>query len=169
MTPDSEAASPSSPFRLPAFRFLFTGRTTSHMANQMQAVAVAWQIYDLTGSALNLGLIGLVQVLSPLCLTLIAGQVADRYDRRIVVRCCYGVEITVSCGLLLLSSLAAPPLFAFYVLLLINGAARTFEGPCLQSMLPAIVPRDLLGRSIAVNSSALRMGQLAGPLLGGVL
>jgi len=169
--PDSDAPRPPgfSPFRLPAFRYLFTGRVTSHMGNQMQAVAVGWQIYDLTGSALNLGLIGLVQFLSPLCLTLIAGQVADRYDRRVVVRCCYAVEITASCGLLLLSSLPQPPLIAFYLLLLMNGAARTFEGPCLQSLLPAVVPRDMLGRAIAVNSSALRMGQLAGPSLGGLL
>ena len=158
-----------SPFRLGPYRFLFTARVTSHMANQMQAVAVGWQIYDLTGSALNLGLIGLVQFLSPLCLTLVAGQVADRYDRKLVVRCCYIVEISVSIGLLLLTLAPAPAVPVFYVLLLMNAMARTFEGPALQSLLPVLVPRAILGRAVAVNSSALRMGQLIGPSLGGLL
>ncbi len=64
------------------FRLLFTTRTAANTANQMQAVAVGWLIYDLTGSAMALGLIGLVQFLPPLALSLIAGQVVDRSSRR---------------------------------------------------------------------------------------
>src|ERR1700723_3861859 len=78
------------------FRLLFTTRPPANTANQMQAVAVGWLIYDLTGSALALGLIGLVQFLPPLALSLIAGQVVDRYSRRLTLIYCYIVELIVS-------------------------------------------------------------------------
>jgi MFS family permease len=169
MTAAPAAAESGSPFRIRAFRLLFTARVASHTANQMQAVAIAWQVYDLTGSALHLGLIGLVQFIAPLCLTLVAGQIADQFDRRQVIRCCYVVEIAASSGLVALSLTAAPPLAAFYLLLLVNSMARTFENPGLQALLPALVPRESLGRAVATNSSALRMAQLGGPTLGGFL
>lgn len=155
--------------RVKAFRPLFLTRIVSNTANQMQAVAVGWQIYDLTGSALNLGLIGLVQFLPPLCFSLLAGQISDRHDRRFILRCCYVVEACVSLGLLALTNLHQPPIGAFFALLLVNGVARTFEGPSLQSLIPALMPRAVLGRAIAANSSASKIAQLAGPSLGGLL
>src|ERR1700689_57971 len=85
------------------FRLLFTTRTAANTANQMQAVAVGWLIYDLTGSALALGLIGLVQFVPPLCLTLFAGQLVDNHSRRLILGCCYAIELSVSLGLLVLA------------------------------------------------------------------
>jgi MFS family permease len=155
--------------RVRAFRPLFLTRIVSNTANQMQAVAVGWQIYDLTGSALYLGLIGLIQFLPPVGFSLVAGQVSDRYDRRLILRCCYTVEACVSLGLLTLTNLHQPPVAAFFILLLMNGIARTFEGPSLQSLIPALVPRAVLGRAIAANSSASKIAQLTGPSLGGFL
>src|SRR5277367_2048061 len=102
------------------FRLLFTTRTAANTANQMQAVAVGWLIYDLTGSAFALGLIGLVQFLPPLGLTLLAGQVVDRHSRRIVLRCCYGVELSVSLGLLLLAMVTERPVGLIFSLLFLN-------------------------------------------------
>src|SRR5271168_3870991 len=90
-------------FRYRPFRLLFTTRTAANTANQMQAVAVGWLIYDLTGSALALGLIGLVQFMPPLALTLVAGQIVDHHSRRLILICCYTLEVTVSVGLLLLA------------------------------------------------------------------
>src|SRR5580698_11366872 len=78
------------------FRLLFTTRTAANTANQMQSVAVGWLIYDITGSALALGLIGLVQFIPPLALSLIAGQVIDRYSRKSILIYCYIVEFAVS-------------------------------------------------------------------------
>src|SRR5580704_4310844 len=89
-------------FRHRPFRLLFTTRAAANTANQMQAVAVGWLIYDLTGSALALGLIGLVQFLPPLALTLFAGQVVDHYSRRLILNCCYVIEFGVSLGLIVL-------------------------------------------------------------------
>ena len=83
-------------FRIRAFALLFTTRLASNTANQMQAIAIGWQVYDLTNSALNLGLIGLVQFMPPLLLMLLAGTVADRYNRRLILRCCYVIEFCMS-------------------------------------------------------------------------
>ena len=93
---------PSTPlFRVRPFRLLFITRFASNAATQMLAVIVGWHVYELTDSALHLGMIGLVQVLPPLLLMLAAGQVADRYNRRIVLLCCYAVAFCSSVGLVL--------------------------------------------------------------------
>ncbi len=151
------------------FRFLFITRVSSNTANQMQAVAVGWLIYDLTGSALALGLIGMVQFLPPLCLTLLAGQAVDRHSRRIILRYCYGVELSVSLALLVLTTLTDRPVGLVFALLFINAIARTFEGPALQSLVPSTVPRELLMQAVSAHASAGKMSQLVGPALGGLL
>jgi MFS family permease len=156
-------------FSVRAFRLLFTIRSASGTASQMQSVAIGWQVYLLTGSPFHLGMIGLVQFVAPFCLALIAGQVVDRYDRRLILRSCYGVEAAVSVGLLVLTLMAAPPLVAIYILLLINSLARAFEGPALQTLLPIMVPRPILSRAVAAYTSAHKASQLMGPALGGIL
>src|SRR3954470_1152950 len=105
MTAAAAAETPLFSFR--AFRLIFWSRISVNIALQMQAVAVGWQIYDLTGSALDLGLIGFVQILPPLCLTLPAGQIADRYDRRLILLVCYAIELVAMLGLMLLTLFVA--------------------------------------------------------------
>jgi MFS family permease len=156
-------------FREGPFRLIFAIKFSSNTANQMLGVVVGWQVYDLTGSAFDLGMIGLVQFLPPLALTLYAGQVADRYDRRIVLRFCYAVQIFMPIGLLVLTNVESPPLIAFYALLLIGALSRTFEGPTLQALLPSMVGRDALAQAIALSTSAQKMSSLLGPSLGGLI
>jgi MFS family permease len=156
-------------FRHRPFRLLFTTRVTSNTANQMQAVAVGWYIYALTGSPLALGLIGLVQFLPPLCLSLVAGQVVDHYSRRLILITCYAIELSVSLSLLVLAVFFAHPVGLVFGLLLCNAVARTFEGPALQSLVPSTVPREILMRAVSVHVSAGKMSQLLGPALGGLL
>jgi MFS family permease len=152
-------------FHYRPFRLLFTTRTA---ANQMQAVAVGWLIYDLTGSAMALGLIGLVQFLPPLALSLIAGQVVDRSSRRLILIYCYIVELIVSVALLLLAAFADRPVGLIFALLFINAVARTFEAPALQSLVPSTVPREILLQAVSAHASAGKMSQLIGPALGGL-
>jgi MFS family permease len=160
---------PNTPlFRIRAFALLFTTRLASNSANQMQAIAIGWQVYDLTNSALNLGLIGLVQFMPPLLLMLLAGTVADRYNRRLILRCCYVIEFCMSAGLLLVTLQPHPSVPAIYGLLFVNACARTFENPCVPSLLPLMVPRVLLSRAIAAHVFAGRMSVLLGPSLGGI-
>jgi MFS family permease len=169
----SEPPVPATPipplFHHRPFRLLFTTRVASNTANQMQAVAVGWLIYDLTGSALALGLIGLVQFLPPLCLTLPAGQVVDHFSRRHILIVCYAVELCVSLGLVVLATFFYRPVELIFVLLFINAVSRTFEGPALQSLVPSTVPRAILMKAVSAHVSAGKMSQLVGPALGGLL
>jgi MFS family permease len=170
MNPSSIAIDAEAPLlRFRAFRLLFTTRFASTTSNQMMGVVVGWQIYDLTNSALALGMIGLVQFAAPLLLILVAGEVADRYDRRLIVRCCYMVQTAVMLGLLSLTLLPTPPVAAFYGLLLVNSLARTFEAPSLQSLMPTLVPNEILSRAIAAYASSGRIAMLMGPSLGGLI
>jgi MFS family permease len=156
-------------FHYRPFRLLFTTRTAANTANQMQAVAVGWLIYDLTGSPLALGLIGLVQFIPPLLLTLPAGQIVDHHSRRFILICCYIVEAAVSLGLLALAVFADHPVRLIFALLLVNAVARTFEAPALQSLVPSTVPREILMQAVSAHASAGKMSQLLGPALGGLL
>ncbi len=168
-SPPVSAPSPAPLFRHRPFRLLFTTRAAANTANQMQAVAVGWLVYDLTGSALALGLIGLVQFIPPLVLSLVAGQVVDRHSRKLILVYCYLVEFAVSASLLLLAVFADRPVRPIFALLLINAIARTFEAPALQSLVPSTVPRDILMRAVSAHASAGKMWQLIGPALGGLL
>jgi MFS family permease len=158
---------PSTPlFRVRPFRLLFITRVASTTAVQMLAVVVGWHVYELTDSALQLGMIGLVQVLPPLLLMLATGQVADRYNRRLVLRCCYAVAFVSAAGLV---AVAAVPQPRIYVLLLVNASARVFEQPVMQALVPVMAPRAILNRAIAAHVSARQLSVLVGPSLGGLL
>ena len=135
----------------------------------MLGVAIGWQMYALTGSALDLGLVGLAQFLPMVVLTLVTGHVADRYDRRSIVRL---TQAAMGCVALILGLgslsgwLGRDLLFALVAVL---GGARAFEMPCLTSLLPALVPRHALRQATAASSSANQTAQILGPALGGGL
>jgi MFS family permease len=161
---------PSMPlFRVRPVALLFTTRVASNSSNQMLSVAVGYQVYELTGSALHLGLIGLVQFLPPLLLMLIAGHVADRYNRRLVLRACFAIEFCATSGIMITALFSQPSLVAIYPLLLTNATARTFEQPTMQSLVPVMAPRVILARAVAAHVSGGRLSNLLGPAFGGLL
>jgi MFS family permease len=162
--------SPATPiFRVRSFRNLFITRVASTTAFQMVGVIVGWHVYELTDSALHLGLIGLAQFLPQFVLMLPAGQIADRLNRRYVLWFCYSLAFASSAGLMWVAAQPAPSLVAIYLLVALNMAARTFEQPVMQALLPIMVPRAILGRAIAAHISARQLSVLIGPTLGGVL
>ncbi len=142
-TPIAELAiDPATPlYRVRPFALLFATRLAANISNHMLAVAVGYQVYELTDSAFNLGLIGLVQFLPPLLLMLLAGQAADRYNRRLVLRACFAVELCTSGGLLAVTLAPHPSVAAIFALVFINACARTFEQPTVQSLVPVMAPR----------------------------
>lgn len=148
---------------------LLATRFCSNASNQIQSMIVGWWVYVLTGSAWSIAFVGLTQFLAPLFLTLVAGQVADSYDRKMILSRCYAVEMTVSASFMFLALLSAPPVWLIYVLLLVNSMARAFEGPASGSLLTAVVPRENLIRAVPVFSSVNRLSTLAGPMVGGLL
>lgn len=161
---------PSTPlYKVPSFRLLFITRVASTTAFQMVGVIVGWHVYELTNSALHLGLIGLAQFLPQFFLMLPAGQVADRLNRRTVLWWCYGLAFLSAAGLMWVASLDYPPLALIYALVALNMVARTFEQPVMQALLPVMAPRAVLNRAIAAHISARQVALLVGPLLGGVL
>lgn len=135
----------------------------------MQAVAVGWQGYELTRSAFYLGLVGLAQFLPMFHLTLAVGHVADRHDRRLVARVCQIVE-GVTAGTLALGSasgwLSKESLLG---IVFVAGAARAFEGPTMQALVPGLVSAPFIPRAAAWAASANQTATIPGPALGGVL
>jgi len=151
------------------FVLFWLARVFAMIAHQMLAVAVGWQIYTLTGRALDLGLVGLAQFLPSFFLVLIAGHVADHFDRRRVLQLCMVAEAAAALGLGVASALGIISELAIFALIFVVGAARAFQMPTMQALLPALVPPQLLSRAIAANASAGQTAIIAGPALGGII
>ncbi len=156
-------------FRLKAFRNYWTARVCSSGAYQMQVVATGWSVYELTGSAFDLGLVGLAQFLPKILLTLWAGAVADRLDRRHIARICTFVQL-ITCGVLAWGSgLGWLTRESIFGLIAIIGAARAFEMPTIQSMLPNIVEATSYPRALAMSTAATQIAIIGGPALAGLV
>jgi MFS family permease len=151
------------------FVLFWCARVSASLALQMQVVAVGWQVYEMTGSALDLGLVGLSQFVPAFLLVLVAGAVADRYDRSRVVRL---AQLTEGCAALLL---AIGTFYGFLTrdlilaLVFVLGAGRAFEAPTLQALLPRLVPLPVLPRAVAGSASANQTATVVGPAIGGLL
>lgn len=152
-----------------AFRLIWFSRAASTLAFQIQAVAVGWQIYALTNSAFQLGMVGLAQFFPMVMLNLAVGHFADRHDRRRIVSVCQFVEASACCVLAVGSFtkfLTAPGIFAAVAVI---GAARAFEGPTTQALVPGLVDEPLVPQAIALSTSAFQTASIAGPAVGGFL
>ena len=168
MAPDCIETS-GSLLRHPPFAYYWFARICSSVSFAVLGVAVGWHLYALTGSALDLGLVGLVQFLPMMILTLVVGHVADRYDRRRIVSICQMI------GGLSAAALAVGTIggwldrTAIFILVAISASARAFEWPTVAALLPTLVPRDTLPRATAWAATANQLAQIGGPALGGVL
>ena len=163
------APSSASAFTYPSFQRYWAARLCVTLAIQMQAVAIGWQIYDLTRRPLDLGLVGLAQFLPSLGLALVTGHVADRYDRRTVMALCIIVEAL--CAVLFLTftlqdGTQTPFLFGVLVLF---GTARAFEFPASIALMPNLVPPRLFTNAAAWSSSSWQVATIVGPAIGGLL
>ena len=141
----------------------------STLALHMQTVAVGWQLYTITGSALDLGLVGLAQFVPTVLLTLVVGQVADRYDRRVVVAVCHVLEAAAVAALALGTLAGRLDRGGILALVAVLGAARAFENPARAALVPRLVPTPLIARAIASVTSAVQAARIVGPALGGAL
>jgi MFS family permease len=155
--------------RLRDFRLYLGVRFMSSIAMQMQSVAVGWQIYEITGDPLSLGFVGLAQFLPMAGFILPAGDIADRFDRRIILAASYAVQALSALALLILALMHEPATWPFYAVLVAFGAARGFTAPAIQSFAPFLVPLPLLPRAVAWSSSANTTAVIIGPALGGLL
>ena len=153
----------------PAFIRFWCGRLAATSANQMLMVAIGWQMYELTGSAWDLGLVGLYQFGPALLLVLWAGHVADRRERRLILAACMALQVAVV-ALLLAAALGGWASRGLLLALsLVIGAAKAFQMPAQQSLVPLLVPEAVLPRAIAFSSAGMQAAIIGGPALGGVL
>ncbi len=151
------------------FAWFLCARLTAIIAFQMLGVAVGWQIYALTNSALFLGLVGLVQFLPMFLLTLAVGHVADRYDRRTIARICQITE-GIAAGVLVWGSVSGwLNSGGILTIMFVVGAVHAFEGPSMQALVPGLVSTPLIPRAAAWSASAMQTAVIIGPALGGLL
>ena len=155
-------------FRHPPFLLFFTARAFSRFCYQIGAVAVGWQVYALTNSALDLGLIGLTQFVPMALLVFVAGHAADRFDRRRVAQMSQIVAAATAAFLAYGSFagwLQVPQIFAAVAVL---GMTAAFESPTTAAMLPLAAPGGMLQRATAVSSATVQVATIIGPALGGL-
>lgn len=152
----------------PFVRFWFA-RLAGTTANQMLMVAVAWQMYDVTSSAWDLGLVGLFQFAPALLMALPAGHLVDRHHRGRIFAACMATQSTIA----LLLVAATQGGFATRELILsvsvVLGVVRAFQMPAQQALTPQLVPQRLLARAIALSTSGVQAAIIGGPALGGAL
>jgi MFS family permease len=153
--------------RQSSFLFFLLSRSLSRFSGQIAAVAIGWQIYDLTGRAFDLGMVGLIQFLPTALLVFVAGSAADRYPRRRVVQLCLIAEALAAvylCWASYAGALSEAQLFAATFVL---GIAGAFESPATAALLPLIAPSGSLQRASAISSGAGQLATITGPALGG--
>ena len=141
-------------FTYVGFRFFWLTTLLVSFAVQIMSVSIAWQIYDVTGNALLLGLVGLCLFLPALLLILVTGLTADRFNRRGIMAVCLTVELGCALGFLMLVNVEAHEVWPIFVILVLLGTARAFWGPAAQSLAPNLVPPEALSNAITVNASA---------------
>ena len=167
------AHAPSEPNKLAftyvGFRFFWLTTLLVSFAVQIMSVSIAWQIYDVTGNAFLLGLVGLCLFLPALLLILVTGLMADRFNRRGIMAICLTVELGCALGFLALVNVQAHEVWPIFVILVVLGTARAFWGPAAQSLAPNLVPTEALSNAITVNASAWQFASITGPAVGGLL
>jgi MFS family permease len=163
------AAAPRAAFRYRDFRLSLGAGVVSVLAMQMQSVAIGWQVYDLTHRPFDLGLVGLAQFVPAISLSLVAGQTADRYDRRAILRICQLGQAVCSALLCVQASLAIASPAPIYAILILMGVARAFSAPASQALLPHLVPAEHFSNAVTWGHSVRQVSTMVGPAVGGLV
>lgn len=159
----------TSPLKYRDFRLMWAGFFVSQVGTQMQVVAVAWQVYQLTGDPLALGAIGLARVLPIVVLGVFGGMFADVVDRRRMLLGTQSAMMLCSLGLFYLTHaglVSMPLLYAFCVL---AGIATALSNPARQAMIPTLVPESALARALGLSVSSWQLATVLGPTVGGIV
>ncbi len=156
-------------FRSRDFRLYQSARLLVILGAEAQSVAVAWQVYQITHSALSLGYTGLALFLPGLLFVLPAGHVADRYDKRSVILACYAVQALCTAVLLWLSLRGVVSILPIYGVLFLIGVGRCFSGPAASAMVPMLVPEGDFVNAVTWGATVFQVANATGPMVGGLL
>jgi MFS family permease len=155
-------------WRLPAFRRYFTGNMILILGWQMQKVAIGWEIYERTHSAMALGYAGLAQFFPQVLFMLFAGHVTDIHNRKHVLMSALTCNAMAAIGLALNAAVGGS-IYVLYGCLFAYGSARAFIMPSRAAFLPGIIPLDIFSTAVSWNSSGFEISSMAGPAIGGLL
>ena len=150
------------------YRWLFTGQAGYQFARQILVAAVPIHIFQLTGSSLQVGLVGLIQTLPLVIFSLVGGAAADTFDRRNVLRAMQLVMFA-TCAALALNASAGSALWPIYALMAVNAGITGMESPTRTAMIPALVARDEVASAFALNQTLNQTASVVGPAVGGLL
>ena len=167
---DQALASPAhAAFQYRSFRNYQVARFLVILGAEAQSVAVAWQIYQLTHSALLLGTTGLALFLPGVLFVLPAGHVADRFNRKRVILTCYGLQTVCTVALFYLAYTGTRSIAAVYAMLFLIGLGRAFSGPASSAILPSLVPKESFVNAMTWGSAVFQVSNISGPAVGGLL
>ena len=156
-------------FHYPAY-VKYLGALTAHgFAAQIVVIAVSWQVYDITRSAWDLGLIGLSQFLPALVLVLVTGLVADRFNRRFILVVCLGIEMLCAAGFVVFTLSKPTDVTPVFAILAVLGVARAFFSPAADALSPNLLSKAAIPHGISLNSMTWQVTTITGPVLGGLL
>ncbi|MFN6528244.1 MFS transporter [Nostoc sp. ChiSLP03a] len=157
---------PFAAFKFRDYRLFTIGRLVLFVGSQMQTVAIGWELYERTNSAIALGGVGLAQVLPMIILTLIAGDVADRRDRKVTML--LSVMLLALCSLALgVLSYTQGAIFLIYACLVLTGVARAFLKPASDALMWQLIPVTAFTNAATWNSSSFQLAAVIGPAFGG--
>jgi MFS family permease len=159
---------PYQALRFRDFRLLIIGQLVATLGEQMTSVAIGWELYQRTHSALALGLVGLVQIIPVILLSLPAGHIADQFNRKQIVVISQVVLMLSSLGLAILSFIQGDILLVYGCLLVI-GITRAFKNPASSTLIPQTVPPEAFTNAATWNSSVWQLASVIGPALGGLM
>jgi MFS family permease len=153
--------------RQPSIIFFLLSRSLSRFSSQIGAVAIGWQVYDMTGRAFDLGMVGLVQFLPTALLVFVAGHAADRFERKRVIQVCQVAEALTALFLAWGAFAGWLTELHIFIATFVLGTAGAFESPATAALLPLIAPPGTLQRATALSAGAIQIATITGPALGG--
>jgi len=159
---------PYAAFRIPEYRIYIIGWFLAMVGTRIQSIAIGWEMYQRTGDALSLGLVGLAQALPTMLLALPAGYLADRFNRpKLVILSLWGMALT-SAGLAILSYQQGSITW-MYILLALDASAVILGRPARVALLPQIVPKVVFANAVTWNTSMMQITGVIGPAIGGLV
>src|SRR5579863_10582433 len=169
MPANADARAGRAAFTHPGFVLFELARFLIVSAVEMQAVAVGWQVYEITKRPLDLGYVGLAQFLPGILLFPVSGHASDRFERRYVLSACYAGFGLCFALLLVLAERGVHSVVPIYAVLILLGIVRSFNGTASRSILPQLVPEEHFPNAVAWNATTFQAATILGPSLGGIL
>ncbi len=169
MPANDDARAGRAAFTHPGFVLFQIARFLIVAAVEMQAVAVGWQVYEITKRPLDLGYVGLAQFLPGILLFPISGHASDRFERSKVLSACYAGYAVCFALLLILSERGTPSIRSIYLVLILIGVVRSFNATASRSILPQLVPTEHFPNAVAWNASIFQAATILGPSFGGIV